>query len=61
MIKDDVFARLMTFPNVIITGHQAFFTKEALTNIASVTLGNIREFMAESRCQNCLKTEIRAR
>jgi D-lactate dehydrogenase len=61
VIKDDVFARLMTFPNVIITGHQAFFTKEALTNIASVTLGNIGEFMAESRCQNCLQTEIHAR
>jgi D-lactate dehydrogenase len=32
--KDDVFARLLTFPNVIVTGHQAFFTREALARIA---------------------------
>ncbi|MCD6056160.1 MAG: D-isomer specific 2-hydroxyacid dehydrogenase NAD-binding protein [Gammaproteobacteria bacterium] len=44
IIQDDVFARLQTFPNVIITGHQAFFTQEALTNIAAVTLGNITAF-----------------
>lgn len=44
IIQDDVFARLQTFPNVIITGHQAFFTKEALTNIATVTLNNITAF-----------------
>ena len=40
-IQDDVFARLLTFPNVIITGHQAFFTHEALSSIAEVTLANI--------------------
>jgi D-lactate dehydrogenase len=44
IIQDDVFSRLQTFPNVIITGHQAFFTKEALTNIAAVTLNNITAF-----------------
>jgi D-lactate dehydrogenase len=44
IIQDDVFARLLTFPNVIITGHQAFFTKEALMNIATVTLNNITAF-----------------
>jgi D-lactate dehydrogenase len=38
---DDVFSRLITFPNVIITGHQAFFTEEALAAIAAVTVGNI--------------------
>ena len=43
-IKDDVFARLMTFPNVLITGHQAFFTEEAVRNIAETTLGNISTF-----------------
>jgi D-lactate dehydrogenase len=43
-IPDDVFARLLTFPNVLITGHQAFFTEEALTAIADVTMGNIDEF-----------------
>jgi len=44
IIQDDTFARLMTFPNVIITGHQAFFTQEALTNIAETTLDNIARF-----------------
>lgn len=41
VIKDDVFARLLTFPNVVITGHQAFFTSDALTNIARTTLYNL--------------------
>lgn len=44
MIQDDVFARLLTFPNVLITGHQAFFTHEALTAIAETTIGNISSF-----------------
>jgi D-lactate dehydrogenase len=44
VIKDDVFARLLTFPNVLITGHQAFFTVEALTAIAEITIGNITAF-----------------
>jgi len=43
-IQDDVFARLMTFPNVLITGHQAFFTEQALRTIASTTIGNIHAF-----------------
>ncbi len=42
-ISDDVLARLLTFPNVLITSHQAFFTREALTNIARITLNNIRD------------------
>jgi D-lactate dehydrogenase len=46
VIQDDVFARLMTFPNVLITGHQAFFTEEAVRNIAETTLGNITAFEA---------------
>lgn len=41
VIHDDVFARLLTFPNVVITGHQAFFTHEALTQIANTTIANI--------------------
>ncbi|KAI9209687.1 uncharacterized protein BJ171DRAFT_418074 [Polychytrium aggregatum] len=45
IMKDDVLARLMTFPNVIVTGHQAFLTEEALIAIASVTLGNVGEFL----------------
>lgn len=44
VIRDDVFSRLLTFPNVLITGHQAFFTKEALTNIAETTLANVTAF-----------------
>ena len=44
IIQDDVFARLQTFPNVIITAHQAFLTREALTNIAEITLANVAGF-----------------
>ncbi|MEM1222257.1 MAG: 2-hydroxyacid dehydrogenase, partial [Verrucomicrobiota bacterium] len=44
VMQDDVFARLLTFPNVLITGHQAFFTNTALSEIARVTLQNISEF-----------------
>jgi len=44
VIRDDVFARLLTFPNVLITGHQAFFTEEALSNIADTTIANIDAF-----------------
>ncbi|HRH75781.1 MAG TPA: 2-hydroxyacid dehydrogenase [Cellvibrionaceae bacterium] len=42
VIQDDVFARLTTFPNVLITAHQAFFTHEALSRIAEVTVLNLR-------------------
>jgi D-lactate dehydrogenase len=44
VIQDDVFSRLLTFPNVLITGHQAFFTREALENIARTTLQNVAAF-----------------
>lgn len=44
LLQDDIFARLLTFPNVVVTGHQAFFTREALSAIARVTLDNIRYF-----------------
>lgn len=44
IIQDDVFQRLLTFPNVIITGHQGFFTQEALTEIAQTTIGNLLRF-----------------
>ena len=43
-IQDDVFARLLTFPNVLITGHQGFFTAEALSAIAETTIGNLTSF-----------------
>lgn len=44
VIQDDVFSRLVTFPNVLITGHQAFFTREAVANIATTTIGNLTAF-----------------
>jgi D-lactate dehydrogenase len=55
VIQDDLFMRLLTFPNVVITGHQAFFTKEAVENIARTTIANITAF-EEGRVQN----EVRA-
>jgi len=48
-IMDDQFARLLTFPNVLITGHQGFFTVEALTNIAATTIGNLDNFEQTGR------------
>jgi len=44
VLQDDVFARLLTFPNVLITGHQGFFTREALRAIAETTLANLTAF-----------------
>jgi D-lactate dehydrogenase len=57
MIHDDVFARLLTFPNVLITGHQAFFTAEALTAIAETTIGNMSSFEASGRALHEVSTE----
>lgn len=48
-IMDDQFARLLTFPNVLITGHQGFFTVEALTNIAATTIANLDNFEQTGR------------
>lgn len=48
-IPDDVFARLLTFPNVLVTGHQAFFTVEALAAIAETTLANATRFAETGR------------
>ena len=44
IITDDVFARLLTFPNVVVTGHQAFFSREALAAIALTTINNVDAF-----------------
>ncbi len=52
VIQDDVFARLLTFPNVVITAHQAFFTREALGAIAEATLENISAFDEGRRSGN---------
>ncbi len=51
-IHDDNLRILLTMPNVLITSHQAFLTAEALENIASVTLENIREFEQSGKCKN---------
>jgi D-lactate dehydrogenase len=52
VIQDDVFQRLLTFPNVLITGHQGFFTREAMSNIAQTTLQNISLFEKSGQYQN---------
>ncbi len=57
VIQDDVFSRLLTMPNVIVTGHQAFFTENALRNIAQTTLANIREFEDTGSCKNEVRIE----
>ncbi|MEA4862648.1 MAG: 2-hydroxyacid dehydrogenase [Victivallaceae bacterium] len=53
-VDDDVLARLMTFPNVLITSHQAFFTREAMANIARTTLQNIRDFYEGGELKNAV-------
>lgn len=62
IIEDDVLARLISMPNVIVTSHQAFLTAEALSNIAQTTVENIRGFFASGCCGNelcyhCGKTD----
>ncbi len=52
IIADDVFQRLMTFPNVLVTGHQGFFTTEALREISDVTFENIRCLKNGTDCPN---------
>lgn len=55
IIKDDLLLRLNSFPNVLITSHQAFFTKEAMTEITTTTLNNIQEFMNDEKLTNEVK------
>lgn len=52
IVQDDVFQRLLTFPNVLITGHQGFFTKEALNQIALTTMYNLSCFASGDNCEN---------
>jgi D-lactate dehydrogenase len=56
VLQDDVFARLLTFPNVVITGHQAFFTREALDAISTVTLNNLTALENGELDKACLIT-----
>ena len=55
VIQDDVLMRLTTFPNVLITGHQAFFTREAMANISNTTLMNLADFEAGRDCMNLIQ------
>ena len=52
VIQDDIFMRLLTFPNVLVTGHQAFFTSEALHAIAETSLSNLDDCAAGRPCPN---------
>ena len=54
IIQDDMLMRLMSFPNVLITAHQGFFTEEALTQIAQVTLQNLSDFENKQLSENTL-------
>lgn len=58
VIQDDVFARLLTFPNVFVTAHQAFFTEEALRRIAETTLANIDAFEQSGRPAHEVSAEL---
>ena len=55
ILHDDMIALLISFPNVLITAHQAFLTKEALEQIASITLGNLKSFSIGETLQNEVK------
>lgn len=61
VIQDDILARLLTFPNVILTSHQAFLTAEALQNIAETTLLNIKQFNQGQNLTNevCHKVHVK--
>ena len=52
ILRDDILARLLSMPNVIVTSHQAFLTDEALSNIADTTIGNIRRFFSGAELEN---------
>ena len=55
ILDDDILARLLSFNNVVVTSHQAFFTKEAMSNIAQTTLENIKDFVDEKPLLNEVK------
>ncbi|MGB4102101.1 MAG: 2-hydroxyacid dehydrogenase [Alphaproteobacteria bacterium] len=55
VMQDDIFVRLLSFPNVLVTGHQSFLTQEALRDIAQTTISNADDFIAGRTNENCLK------
>ena len=54
IMEDDALARLLTFHNVVVTGHQAFFTREALENIARTTVDNLNQWQQTGTCENAV-------
>ena len=52
IVEDDVLARLISMPNVLVTSHQAFLTEEALANIAQTSIENVLEFFETGKCKN---------
>ena len=52
ILKDDVLSRLIMMPNVLVTSHQAFLTREALRRIAEITLGNIADYFGGNKLEN---------
>ena len=52
ILQDDVLARLISMPNVLLTSHQAFLTEEALNNIAEITVRNIEAFLKGETLEN---------
>ena len=52
ILEDDILARLISMPNVIVTSHQAFLTEDALSNIAATTVENISELVKNGQCEN---------
>ncbi len=54
VLNDDILARLLTFPNVIVTSHQGFFTHEAMTNISQTTLQNLSQIETGQICPNTI-------
>jgi D-lactate dehydrogenase len=55
IIQDELILRLMSFPNVLITSHQAYFTKEAMVEITLTTLENIKSFKNNLKLKNEIK------
>ena len=55
IIPDDVIERLLTFPNALVTGHQAFFTEEAMAIISKTTIQNISDFATGHENENILR------
>ncbi len=60
VISDSVLSRLLTFPNVIVTGHQAFFTADAMDNIAQTTINNIALYNFEGKTGEQHPNNVRA-